>query len=356
MSEFLASRYANLTPYVPGEQPHDRAYVKLNSNEYSGAPSPEVQRALQDPGLFARLGSYADPHCWPLREAVARVHGVEPEQVFVGNGSDEVLGFLLLAFLEPGDAIAFPDVSYGYYRDYAATQGLAAKQVPLREDWTLDVDAFAAFPGTVVFPNPNAPTGLAIGTADIARICAAHPERLVIVDEAYVDYGAQSSVELLPQYRNLVVVHTMSKSYGLAGAHIGWCLAAADVVRDLNDLKFSFNPFNVSAPTMAVGIAALDDQAFLHERVAAVVAERNRTTERLRELGFEVLPSEANFIFARHPHMGSETWCARLREAGVLTRYYAAPRTREWLRVSVGQPDEMQAFLAHTERILGELS
>ena len=182
--------------------------------------------------------------------------GLTAAEVFCGNGSDEVLGFLLLTFCEPGSKIAFPDVTYGFYRDYSATYGLDWHELPLREDFTLDVDAFADFEGTVVFANPNAPTGLAIAPSDVERICAAHPERLVIVDEAYVDYGSTSCAPLVRTHRNLVVVHTMSKSRNLAGAHIGWCVAQADLIRDLNDIKFSFNPFNLSAPTMAIGIAA----------------------------------------------------------------------------------------------------
>lgn len=354
MSEFLATRYEGLSPYVPGEQPKDRVYVKLNANETSVPPCPGVARALADPALVAGLGRYADPHCMPLREAVARTYGVTPTEVFCGNGSDEVLGFLLLTFCEPGSRIAFPDVTYGFYRDFSATQGLDWVEVPLRDDFSLDVDAFAAFDGTVVFPNPNAPTGLAITPADVARICEAHPERLVIVDEAYVDYGAQSCVPLVSSHRNLVVVHTMSKSRNLAGAHIGWCIAQADLVSDLNDIKFSFNPFNLSAPTMAIGVAALEDDGYFRSCTAHVMETREATRARLESLGFEVLPSVTNFLFATHPQLDAATWCARLREAGVLTRYYPAPRIDTWLRITVGTPEEMDIFLRETERILAQ--
>ncbi|MBQ3283484.1 MAG: histidinol-phosphate transaminase [Atopobiaceae bacterium] len=352
MSEFLASRYEGLSPYVPGEQPKDRAYVKLNSTETSVPPCPGVARALTDPELVAGLGRYADPHCMPLREAVAKAYGLDASEVFCGNGSDEVLGFLLLTFCEPGSRIAFPDVTYGFYRDFSSTQGLDWTQIPLRDDFTLDVDAFAAFDGTVVFPNPNAPTGLAISLDDVVRICEAHPERLVIVDEAYVDYGSQTCAPLVRDHRNLVVVHTMSKSRNLAGAHIGWCLAQADLVCDLNDIKFSFNPFNLSAPTMAIGIAALEDEAYFRACTQAIAQTRDETRARLEGLGFTVLPSVTNFVFATHPTLAARDWCARLREAGVLTRYYDAPRIDNWLRITVGTPEEMDVFLDETERIL----
>ena len=353
MSEFLAPKYAGLSPYVPGEQPKDRTYVKLNSNETSVPPCPGVAAALADPDLAHNLGRYADPHCMPLRKAVARTLGLTPAEVFCGNGSDEVLGFLLLTFCEPGSRIAFPDVTYGFYRDFSMTQGLDWHQIPLREDFTLDVDAFAAFDGTVVFPNPNAPTGLAIAPSDVERICAAHPERLVIVDEAYVDYGSTSCAPLVRTHRNLVVVHTMSKSRNLAGAHIGWCVAQADLIRDLNDIKFSFNPFNLSAPTMAIGIAALEDEAYFERCTSAICQTRAQTTAALEELGFTVLPSMTNFVFATHPTLEAATWCARLREEGVLTRYYDAPRIANWLRITIGTPQEMDVFLDKTRLILG---
>ena len=352
MSEFLAEKYAGLSPYVPGEQPHDRPYVKLNANETSVPPCPGVARALANPELVAGLGRYADPHCLPLREAIAATYGVTADEVFCGNGSDEVLGFLLLTFCEPGSRIAFPDVSYGFYHDFSATQGLRWEEIALREDFSLDIEAFAAFEGTVIFPNPNAPTGLAISPDDVTRICAAHPERLVIVDEAYVDYGSQSCVPLVREHRNLVVVHTMSKSRNLAGAHIGWCIAQADLVSDLSDIKFSFNPFNLSAPTMAIGIAALGDEAYFRACTAAICETRAQTTAALEQLGFTVLPSKTNFVFAGHPTLQAASWCGKLRAAGVLTRHYPAPRIDNWLRITIGTPDEMTVFLRETKRIL----
>ncbi len=353
MSEFLAPRYATMTPYVPGEQPKDRPYIKLNANEATVPPCPGVARALADRTMLDGLCRYADPRCLPLREAVAERYGMTPGEVFVGNGSDEVLALVFMTFMQPGDRIAFPDVTYGLYHDYASTFGLVYEEVALRPDWTLDVDAFAACASHVVFPNPNAPTGLRITHDDVARIAAAHPGRLVVVDEAYVDFGSTTCAKMVREHRNLIVVQTMSKSRNLAGAHIGYAFAQPDLIDDLRDIKFSFNPFNVSAPTMAIGRAALADEGFFASYVHAVCEERDATQRALRDLGFAVTESHANFVFASHPTLTAESWQAQLREAGILTRRFAGPRTGNWLRVSVGTHEEMAAFLGETARIVG---
>ncbi|WP_350454400.1 pyridoxal phosphate-dependent aminotransferase [Slackia heliotrinireducens] len=354
-SPFLNSRYANITPYVPGEQPKDRAYVKLNSNETSVAPSPAVRAALDD-ALVRGLGRYADPHCMPLRAAVAEHFGVDAANVFVGNGSDEVLGFIFLAFFGGDAKVCFPDVTYGFYRDYCGTFGVDFREVPLREDFSLDVEAFVQTEEHVVIVNPNAPTGLAISVADIARIAEAHPDRLLVVDEAYVDYGCETCVPLVATHPNLIVVQTMSKSRNLAGAHIGYAIASSEIVSDLNDIKFSFNPFNMSDPTMVIGIAAMKDVDYLRECTSRVIDERQRTTAELERRGFTVLPSLTNFVFATHPTLRAAEWNDGLRQRGVLCRYYAQPQIDNWLRITIGTTDEMDAFLAATDEVLATLA
>ena len=353
MSEFLAARYAHMTPYVPGEQPKDRPYIKLNANEATVPPSPKVAEALSDPTLFGSLNRYADPRCVPLREAVAKVHGMTADEVFAGNGSDEVLALIFMTFMQPGDRLAFPDVTYGLYHDYASTFNLEYEEIALRDDWTIDVDAFAACEGHVVFPNPNAPTGLVISREDVARIADAHPVRLVIIDEAYVDFGSKSCAQMVRKHRNLIVVQTMSKSRNLAGAHIGWAFAQPELISDMRDIKFSFNPFNLSAPTMAIGMAALEDEEFFSAETTRIAHMRDATAARLRELGFEVTESHANFVFVHHDRLTAESWQRELREAGILTRRFVAPRTADWLRVTVGTQAEMEEFLRQTELILG---
>ncbi|MCR5583648.1 MAG: aminotransferase class I/II-fold pyridoxal phosphate-dependent enzyme [Eggerthellaceae bacterium] len=350
-SSFLNSRYTGMTPYVPGEQPTDRAYVKLNSNETSLPPSPAVRAAIND-ALIDGLGRYADPHCMPLRRAIADHFGLDPACVFAGNGSDEVLGLLFLAFLGSDAPACFPDITYGFYRDYCGTFGVPYREIPLRGDFTLDVDAFAQASEHVIIANPNAPTGLRIPTAEVECIAQANPSRLVIVDEAYVDYGSESCIPLVENNPNLIVVHTMSKSRNLAGAHIGYAIAAPDIVSDLNDVKFSFNPFNLSAPTMTIGIAALSDEEHFHACTQAIIHERKRTIDALEQRGFTVLHSHANFVFACHPTLNGATWNAELRKRGVLCRHYAMPRIERWLRITVGTRQEMDAFLKATDDIL----
>lgn len=353
MSEFLASRFANACPYRPGEQPKDRAYVKLNANETSVAPSPRVRDALRDEGLFEGLGRYADPYCMPLRRAVARTYGVDAEEVFVGNGSDEVLGFVMQTFMGPGAHVCFPDVTYGFYHDFAVTFGLDWEYVPVRDDFGVDVAALCDTDRHVLLANPNSPTGIALGRDEVEKIVASRPERLVVLDEAYVDYCGESCVPLVRKHRNLIVVHTMSKSRNLAGAHIGYAIAQADLVKDLENIKFAFNPFNLSAPTMAVGIAALSDPEYYRATVADTVRTREASRAELAAMGFAVLPSSTNFLLASHPDLDARAWCAELRAAGVLTRHYDTERLRPWLRVTVGTPEEMRVFLDQTRLILG---
>ena len=351
MSTFFNERYAGIVPYVPGEQPHDRPYVKLNANETSVPPAPGVRAAVSD-GLFASLGRYADPAALPFRRAVARRFGIDASWVFAGNGSDEVLAFFFLACFGPHDPVCFPDVTYGFYRTYCDAFGVPCREIPLNDDFTLDVDAFCAAPEHVVIANPNAPTGLRIPPADVARICRAHPHRLVIVDEAYVDFGNPTCAPLVHEFENLVIVQTLSNSRNLAGAHIGFAIARPSLVDDVRKVKMCFNPFNMSAPTMALGIAALDDRSYYDARIARTIEERERTTEELARRGFTVLPSHANFVFATRPDLSAADWADSLRRQGVLCRQYDAPRIADWLRVTVGTHAEMDAFLSATDTFL----
>jgi histidinol-phosphate aminotransferase len=352
MSTFFNERYAGIVPYVPGEQPHDRPYVKLNANETSVPAAPGVRSALDD-DLFADLGRYADPAALPFRRAVAARFGVDASWVFAGNGSDEVLAFFFLACFGPRDPVCFPDITYGFYRTYCDAFGVPCREIPLKRDFSLDVDAFCAASEHVVIANPNAPTGLAVSPADVERICRANPRRLVIVDEAYVDFGNPTCVPLVETLDNLVVVQTFSKSRNLAGAHIGFAIARPDLVDDVRKVKMCFNPFNMSAPTMALGVAALADKDYYDACIERTVAERERTAEELARRGFTVLPSHANFVFASRAGTDASAWNASLRSQGVLCRHYSEPRIEDWLRITVGTREEMDAFLAATDAFLG---
>ena len=255
-------------------------------------------------------------------------------------------------FMGPGARVCFPDVTYGFYRDFAVTFGLDWEYVPVRDDFGIDVAALCDTDRHVLLANPNSPTGLALGRDEVEKIVASRPERLVVLDEAYVDYCGESCVPLVRNHRNLVVVHTMSKSRNLAGAHIGYAIAQADLVKDLEDIKFAFNPFNLSAPTMAVGIAALSDPEYYRKTVANTIRTREASRAELEAMGFAVLPSSTNFLLASHPDLDARAWCGELRSAGVLTRHYDTERLRQWLRVTVGTPEEMRVFLDRTRQIL----
>lgn len=344
VSQFLSSRYTNVQPYRPGLQLHDRPYVKLNANETSMPPSPAVRAALTD-ALIDGLGRYADPHCLAFREAVAEVLGVSVEEVFVGNGSDEVLAIAFRTFFDDETPVAFSDITYNFYRDWCTTFGAPFTEVPLNEDFTVNVRALEAFEGHVVLVNPNAPTGIALPIEDIERIVRARPDRLVIVDEAYVDYSDETCVPLVRRYKNLIVVQTMSKSRNLAGAHIGFAVGRKELIDDMRDIKFSTNPFNVSSLTAAIGIAAVKDTDYLEQCMEAVAKQRAFLVDELRWRRFAVLPSKTNFVFTRPVGMGAAELCRELQRRGVLVRHYDQPRIADWLRITVGTPEENAALL-----------
>lgn len=350
MSRFLSHRYTTLTPYIPGEQPQGD-YIKLNANETSCPPSPAVIRALHS-GRMTTLGKYTDPASRELKAALAERYNVGHDEVFVGNGCDEILGFLYLTFFE-GARIAFPDVTYGFYQTLAETFGIDYELMPLRADYTVDVDALIATDRHIVLANPNAPTGYVLPVSTIERIAATNPERLVVIDEAYVDFGNESCTPLIHKYDNLIVIHTMSKSRNLAGAHIGYAFAAPAIIHDLEGLKGSFNPFNLSEINLAVGTAAVRDTEYLARSTAAVIAAREYATRELEALGFYVFHSHTNFILVAPPTgLTAREYQAGLRENHILTRYYDEPRLREYLRITIGTDAEMRALIAATQEIL----
>lgn len=346
MKEFWSRRVRDAVPYVPGEQPKDRKFIKLNTNENPYPPSP---RALEAVCLAAddALRLYPDPECAGLREAVAAAHGLSPEQVFPGNGSDEVLAFCFQAFFDPDRPVRFADITYTFYAVYVDFFGLQAQQVPLNDDFTLPVDAFCEKGcGGVVVANPNAPTGLEVSQADLRRILDANRDAVVLVDEAYVDFGAVSADALLAEYDNLVVVHTLSKGHALAGMRVGYALASPNLVAALRCVRDSVNSYTVDRVAQAAAAAALLDEPYFAERCRRIMETRERTAQRLREMGFTVADSKANFLFASHPRVPAETLLAGLRERGILVRWFDRPRIDNYLRITVGADGEMDALCA----------
>ena len=354
MSRFLSQEAARLAPYTPGEQPTDAQYIKLNTNESPFPPSPKVLQALSR-AEAGKLNLYSDPTCARLTDAIARRCGLRSENVLPGNGSDEVLAFAFRAFCGAGIPVAYPDITYGFYQSQAALFGLDARVVPLREDFTLRVEDYLDFPGTIVIANPNAPTGIAVPRADIQRLLEADPDRVVIVDEAYVDFGAESCVPLIYRYDNLLVTQTMSKSRSLAGGRVGYALGGAELIAALNRVKYSFNPYNVNRLSLAAGAAAMEDEDYFRACTAAVEENRAWTAGQLEALGFTVLPSRANFVLARHDKLSGEALYRALKENGILVRWWGdSPRIRDYVRITIGSREQMEALTDRIARLLNE--
>lgn len=348
VSPFWSQVVHGLVPYVPGEQPQVAGLVKLNTNENPFPPSPRVLEALRaEVGEGLRL--YPEPTGRSLRETIARHHGLTPEQVFVGNSSDEVLAHVFMALLNHAPRpLLFPDITYAFYPVYCGLYGIPYRAVPLDDQLSLRLDDYLqADAGAIIFPNPNAPTGRALPRAEIGRLLAARPDTLVVIDEAYVDFGGESAVPLIAKHPNLLVVHTLSKSRSLAGLRVGFAMGQAPLIEGLSRVKDSFNSYPLDRLATAGAIAAMDDAAYFERTRRQVIATRERLVSSLQSLGFEVLPSQANFIFVRHPQHAGAALAASLRERGVLVRRFAQPeRIADHLRISIGTDAQCDTLVA----------
>jgi histidinol-phosphate aminotransferase len=351
MSKYWSALTSSLVPYVPGEQPKDKRYIKLNTNESPYPPSPAVIAAIQA-ATNEDLRLYPDPSCEKLREAVARYYGLTPDHVFVGNGSDEILAFAFPAFFSSEKPILFPDITYTFYPVYTKLYGLNYETIPVDEHFNIKSEQYRSPNGGIVIPNPNAPTTLFLPKEDLRLILDSNPNQVVIVDEAYVDFGGQSTVSLIPEYPNLLVVQTLSKSRSLAGLRVGMAMGHPDLIEGLNRIKNSFNSYTVDRLAIAGAVAAIEDQAYFEETTRLLIATRERTSEALRALGFHVIPSLANFIFLTHPVISAQTLLNELKVRGILVRYFNQPRIDQYLRVSIGTDEEMDAFVATISELI----
>ena len=343
MREFWSEKAKALKPYVPGEQPRERKWIKLNTNENPYPPSQSALSAIREAaGEGLRL--YPDPECTALREALAATFDLKPGQVFVGNGSDEVLALCFQAFFDPDREILFPDITYSFYPVFADLYGLRYREVPLDEHFGLPLEDFLGDNGGVVIANPNAPTGRAVSLCDIRTLLEGNPEAVVVVDEAYVDFGAQSAVPLIDSYPNLVVVQTMSKSRALAGLRVGFALGSENLMAALNSVKNSFNSYTLDRLAQAGAEGALRDGAYLRATTLKIASTRDWAADRLKRMGFEVSDSAANFLFISHPQVSARDLLDGLREWGILVRWWDRPRIREYLRITVGTDQEMETL------------
>jgi histidinol-phosphate aminotransferase len=352
MKAFWSRIARELSPYVPGEQPRIANLVKLNTNESPFGPSPLALEAMRAAAVDT-LRLYPDPEAQELREALAVHHGMKPEQVFVGNGSDEVLAHTFVALLKQPKPLLFPDVTYSFYPVWAQLFGLACETVPLDDEMRVRVEDYRREAGSIVIANPNAPTGVALPRAEIARLLEDHPDIPVVIDEAYVDFGGESAVPLIADHPNLLVVQTMSKSRALAGLRVGYALGGVGLIEALHRVKNSFNSYPLGRLAQAGATASVHDDAYFHESCARVVAGREAMTRELIRLGFVVLPSSANFVFARHPARGGPEFAAALREHAMLVRHFNKPRTAPYLRITVGTEDDVRRLIAAAVLILG---
>ena len=351
MSLYLNPSIERMSAYVPGEQPRDKAYIKLNTNENPYPPAPSVVAAL-NAGEIGDLRLYSDPTAKVLKEKLAGLYGLKPENIYVGNGSDEVLYFLFRAYGQRG--AAFPDISYGFYSVFSEICGIPATVIPLEPDFSVDPEKYHSLNRFIVIANPNAPTGLSLSLDAIEGILASNPDAVVAIDEAYVDFGGESAYPLMAKYDNLVVVRTFSKSRSMAGARLGYALAPAALIADLEKIKYSVNPYNVNRLTLRLGEATVDAEDYYQEKCAAIVATRQRTAEALKTLGFAVLPSQTNFLFAKAGCIGGRELYEKLKDRGILVRHFGNPRISDFVRITIGTDGQMDTCLAAIRSILEE--
>ena len=351
MSRFLNQQYRSLEAYTPGEQPRDMQYIKLNTNESPYPPAPSVVEAMNAEQVEL-LRLYSDPTAKALKEKLAKLYGVQPENVFVSNGSDEVLNFAFMAF--GGNGAVFPDISYGFYEVYGDLYSINYEKIPLKEDFSVDYRDYCGQNRMVVIANPNAPTGMSVSVDRIEEIVKSNPDSLVLIDEAYVDFGGKTCLPLIGKYDNLLVTRTFSKSRCLAGGRLGYAFASPAIIADLEKIKYSTNPYNINRLTLLLGEATVGAEPYYQEKCAAIRATREWTRTQLESLGFTVLPSDTNFVFAKSDKVSGMELYRTLKSKGILVRHFTNPRICEFNRITIGTQQQMETFINTVKEVLYE--
>ena len=351
MSRFLSPRLSGLKAYVPGEQPADMEYIKLNTNESPYPPSPGVIAAINETEV-RKLNLYPNPDGKRLIDKLARFYGVRQENVIIGNGSDELLAFAFQAFCDNERGAAFPDITYGFYPVYAQLYGIPYEEKPLTADLKIDISDYFGIKKNIFIANPNAPTGAALSLCDIETITESNPGHIVLIDEAYVDYGAQSAIPLTSKFDNLLILHTYSKSRSMAGARMAYAIASAPVIEDLKKVKYSFNPYNVNRLTQLAAEAALDDDGYYRQKQQEVMLTRRYTEVKLKEHGFMMTDSSANFVFVKHPAASGFELYAALKEKGILVRHLDKRRISDYIRITIGTKEQMNTLISELIKII----
>lgn len=350
MSRYFSDKYATLKAYVPGEQPRDQKYIKLNTNENPYPPHPAVAKAAEEAAKTLRL--YPDTESTSLRNALAGRLGVTADELIITNGSDEVLNFAFMAFCDRHAPAVFADITYGFYPVFAQVDQVPYREIPLQDDLTIRIEDYFQAAGTIFIANPNAPTAIALKRAEIEQILQQNPYNVVIVDEAYVDFGAESCVPLIREYDNLLVTQTFSKSRSMAGARLGIGIANQELIRDLKTIQFSTNPYNIDSVTMAAGTACMENDEYNTDNCRRIIETREWTRKQLEDLGFEVTPSKTNFLFARHPAISGEDLYLKLKEQGILIRHFSVERIKDYNRITIGTREDMETVTEKISKIL----
>ena len=354
MSRFFSEKFAELEAYVPGEQPRDQKYIKLNTNENPYPPPPRVAKAVAEESERCRL--YSDPECLDLRRELAKLLGLKEEELLMTNGSDEILNFAFMAFCDRHIPAVFPDITYGFYPVYARVNQVPYREIPVDGELRIRIQDYFQAAGTLFIANPNAPTGIALSQREIREILEANPYNVVVVDEAYVDFGAESCLPLIREYDNLLVTQTFSKSRCLAGGRLGFGAARPELIADLNTIKYSTNPYNVNRLTSAAGIACIQEEKYFRDRCREIQRTREWCVGEMEKMGFTLTDSRANFLFAKHEKIGGEELYRQLKERGILVRHFNVERIREYNRITVGTRPEMETLIKTLKEMIGEIA
>lgn len=350
MSRYFSKKFKALVPYTPGEQPKEMKYIKLNTNESPFPPSEKAMKKAVE--AVKNLQLYCDPECRALVKKASEVFSVDTDEILFTNGSDEILNFAFSAFCDETHPAVFPDITYGFYPVFAEINRVPYEEIPLKDDFTISVDDYIGINKTIFIANPNAPTGIALSLNDIEKIVSSNPDSVVVIDEAYVDFGTESAVSLIHKYSNLLVTQTFSKSRSLAGGRLGFGIACKELIADLNTIKYSTNPYNINSLTQAVGAGVLEDEEYTKSNCKTIIENREYLTKKLEAMGFFVLPSKANFVFARHDKTDGRALYEALKSKGVLVRHFDSERLRDYNRITVGTKEQIDIL---TQKIAEEL-
>lgn len=343
MSRYFSKKFKALVPYTPGEQPKEMKYIKLNTNESPFPPSEMAMKKATE--AVKNLQLYCDPECHELVKKASEVFSVDTDEILFTNGSDEILNFAFSAFCDETHPAVFPDITYGFYPVFAEINRVPYEEIPLKDDFTISVDDYIGINKTIFIANPNAPTGIALSLNDIEKIVSSNPESVIVIDEAYVDFGTKSAVSLIHKYSNLLVTQTFSKSRSLAGGRLGFGIACKELIADLNTIKYSTNPYNINSLTQAVGAGVLEDEEYTKSNCKTIIENREYLTKKLEAMGFFVLPSKANFVFARHDKIDGRALYETLKSKGVLVRHFDSERLRDYNRITVGTKEQIDILI-----------